>query len=818
MILICDYLGKWEVGSTTETGRMMTPVDVMRDLLRHGINKDHFMARAELDIGEDEIALLDTEDGVKQEVWAYLTSSISEPMAFVNKSSSSGFSRVLVFTVCGVQGVYDRYNLMFAFQCYNAEPEDVVERILQLTDNLRSRAPSAVSFPSNPSTFSPSSFATVHGKISAASSLRGSITSNREHYRKPIPFQVPKLPETRPESLGFDKPSFVYDHSDDQQQKDLILLNYCIDDIEAMCKDLRYARSSVGETDNGLSLEKLQEQYKATDFITVFQKFKLAFNLLGRLHPDMRDPTASELTHHLCPPLAFLVDACQNLFDEQVQTEVATPFLTEAAINLLKSSLSSREMLIWEACGDYWKFPKSQFEGSPVPFKPIFSDGWSPGYIMFEEDEPPKPSIRRNHSQNSAKKQAQAPPPVAAQVSDTESDYGSVDSGAGVPRYNDRGQEEYRDLLIKTGVAIALVTYSRAGANHKEMSVTKGEYLEIMNMDRKWWKVRNKSQEIGYVPFTILRMMIYRDPQDFLKEKAAALRQRSASPRPRSPSPDIYRSLSPTRGRYTEPRNHYKSPSPEKRRSQRDRSPSPRKSYRSPSPVNRRERSPSPRKSYRSPSPVNRRSQRQRSPSPRSRRHQRSPSPPSRHRRSSSSPRRRRSPSPVESIPPPPPPQPVFSETPTVLRKPSKRKERSNSVETSYSMAEELKHVLSYYKEEKQKKKLDILHTPDIFIDQRSTVREVQSWLKAKQFSSRVIKYLEGMNGRQVLGMHREALEAAFGKEEGSRLDSQITLSRNQTKYTLGKNSELRAILEKAKKRTEVKKNSSHEELGSSQV
>ena len=37
-------------------------------------------------------------------------------------------------------------------------------------------------------------------------------------------------------NAGFDKPSFVYDHSDDQQQKDLILLNYCIDDIEAMCK------------------------------------------------------------------------------------------------------------------------------------------------------------------------------------------------------------------------------------------------------------------------------------------------------------------------------------------------------------------------------------------------------------------------------------------------------------------------------------------------------------------------------------------------------------------------------------------------------
>ena len=77
----------------------------------------------------------------------------------------------------------------------------------------------------------------------------------------------------------------------------------------------------------------------------------------GRLHPDIREPTASELTHHLCPPLAFLVDACQDLFDEQVsgdisqlhtlagaqvQTEVATPFLTQKAIDLLKASLSTR--------------------------------------------------------------------------------------------------------------------------------------------------------------------------------------------------------------------------------------------------------------------------------------------------------------------------------------------------------------------------------------------------------------------------------------------------------------------------------------------
>ena len=50
-------------------------------------------------------------------------------------------------------------------------------------------------------------------------------------------------------------------------------------------------------------------------------------------------------------------------------------------------------------------------------------------------------------------------------MSDTESDYGSVGSTGHI--YKDHGQEEWRDLLIKSGVAIALVTYSRVGANKR---------------------------------------------------------------------------------------------------------------------------------------------------------------------------------------------------------------------------------------------------------------------------------------------------------------------------------------------------------------
>ena len=40
---------------------------------------------------------------------------------------------------------------------------------------------------------------------------------------------------------------------------------------------MRYSRSAVGSPN---SLAKMMEEYRATDFISIFQKFKLAFNLL----------------------------------------------------------------------------------------------------------------------------------------------------------------------------------------------------------------------------------------------------------------------------------------------------------------------------------------------------------------------------------------------------------------------------------------------------------------------------------------------------------------------------------------------------------
>lgn len=89
---------------------------------------------------------------------------------------------------------------------------------------------------------------------------------------------------------------------------------------------------------------------------------------------------------------------------------------------------------------------------------------------------------------------------------------------------------------------------------------------------------------------------------------------------------------------------------------------------------------------------------------------------------------------------------------------------------------QELKNVLTIFRE---KRKIEITRTPEVYIKEKSTPGEVQEWLKAKGFSSRIQKQLAGMNGGELFKLDKSNLEEYCGKEEGTRLNSQITISRN---------------------------------------
>lgn len=52
---------------------------------------------------------------------------------------------------------------------------------------------------------------------------------------------------------------------------------------------------------------------------------------------------------------------------------------------------------------------------------------------------------------------------------------------------------------------ICEVTNDRNGKNDKELSVRAGEFVEVLDDRRNWWRVRNTSGLIGHVPNTLLK-------------------------------------------------------------------------------------------------------------------------------------------------------------------------------------------------------------------------------------------------------------------------------------------------------------------------
>ncbi len=78
-------------------------------------------------------------------------------------------------------------------------------------------------------------------------------------------------------------------------------------------------------------------------------------------------------------------------------------------------------------------------------------------------------------------------------------------------RRGGRGHDDFRDELMAKNARIALVTYDWNRQNPRELSITKGEYLHVLDDERKWWRCKNEEGEVGFVPSTMVKAIIYTD-------------------------------------------------------------------------------------------------------------------------------------------------------------------------------------------------------------------------------------------------------------------------------------------------------------------
>ncbi|XP_030622944.1 epidermal growth factor receptor kinase substrate 8-like protein 1 [Chanos chanos] len=309
------------------------------------------------------------------------------------------------------------------------------------------------------------------------------------HAPNPPPAAPPPYPGIRANGVPNGQP----DKSFLRAQREVDILNHCFDDVEAFMAKLQQAaeaqsvlnqrnkkkkKSRKKSTEEDLLTAKAKPPPE-TEFIDIFQKFKYSFSLLARLKTAISNPTSEELLHHVFKPLDMIVKTTGG---PALAASVSSPALTAGAVSLLQNNLTGPERELWESLGPNWAQPWSQLRGSVSPYTPVFLSGWKPeGSEVAGWEDPIEAQNRQDAEQDKQELQALSQP-------------------AGPPVHT----TDDSDSIGPNTERLYRCSYDFVARNSSELSVLQGEELEVIESSKRWWKCRNRFNEVGFVPFNIL--------------------------------------------------------------------------------------------------------------------------------------------------------------------------------------------------------------------------------------------------------------------------------------------------------------------------
>uniref|UniRef100_A0A3B4E730 EPS8 signaling adaptor L1b n=1 Tax=Pygocentrus nattereri TaxID=42514 RepID=A0A3B4E730_PYGNA len=252
------------------------------------------------------------------------------------------------------------------------------------------------------------------------------------------------------------------------------LLNHCFGDIEVFMGKLQQIaeaqsileqrnkkkkKSRKKSTEGKTKKERQGETPKERVLTRVCSEFQ------ARLKSAISNPTSEELVHHVFKPLDMVTTG-----NPALAASVSSPALTSGAVDLLKNNLNLQENTLWNSLGPYWTYPRSALRGPVAPYFPLFLDGWKPPGSEVEGWVDP---VESQHAKDIEREKQE----VTMKTTDS-----------GVP---------LKERLYRC-------SYDFVARNSSELSVLHGETLEVVESSKRWWKCRNRFNEVGFVPFNIL--------------------------------------------------------------------------------------------------------------------------------------------------------------------------------------------------------------------------------------------------------------------------------------------------------------------------
>uniref|UniRef100_A0A8C0CWE4 Epidermal growth factor receptor kinase substrate 8-like protein 3 n=1 Tax=Balaenoptera musculus TaxID=9771 RepID=A0A8C0CWE4_BALMU len=307
-----------------------------------------------------------------------------------------------------------------------------------------------------------------------------------EHNTPPTPRPLPHHSSIQ-KSSAFTLPPSRRSPSPGDPERDKEVLNHILSDIELFMGKLKEAQSNTSRKKKRQGKKRMKKKIKnqggitEAHYIDCFQKIKYSFNLLGKLAMMLQDTSGPVFVHLLFQTLNSILEQCP---EPGLAAQVISPLLTTEAIDLLQSCLSPPESNLWKGLGIAWTTSQANWTGSePLPYQPTFYDGW----------QIPEPSYQ-----------------ALSRYQDSTSFRG------GSPRLGSNlhfAQEEThnhgpqpvpsRPGPVKPDLKMQ-VLYEFEARNPRELTVFRGEVLEVLDQSKRWWLVKNEVGRSGYIPSNIL--------------------------------------------------------------------------------------------------------------------------------------------------------------------------------------------------------------------------------------------------------------------------------------------------------------------------
>nr|ADH10520.1 EPS8-like 2 [Zonotrichia albicollis]ADH10524.1 EPS8-like 2 [Zonotrichia albicollis] len=266
-------------------------------------------------------------------------------------------------------------------------------------------------------------------------------------------------------------------------EKETQILNCTLDDIEVFVARLQKAAEAFRQLNQRKKGKKNKKKGPAegmltlrarppseAEFIDCFQKTKLAFNLLAKLRKHIQNPSASELVHFLFGPLELIINSCGG---PELARSVLSPLLSKDATDFLRGHLTPKEINLWDSLGETWTRSRAEWpRDANIPtYIPKFRNGWEPPTEIFRGA------------------------PWEIDIGHLQEERDGAEGGV-VVNFEAQG--------VAVPRRFAKIRYDFTARNANELSVLKDEILEVLEDNKQWWKLLNRSGQAGYVPYNIL--------------------------------------------------------------------------------------------------------------------------------------------------------------------------------------------------------------------------------------------------------------------------------------------------------------------------